>query len=154
MSQEVLVLSGPNLNLLGEREPAIYGTTTLDELVAIVRDVLEPHGLSVRALQSNAESVLIDAIQQARGSSAGIIFNPGAFTHSSWALRDALGAYEGVAVEVHLSNPASREPFRHRSTIASVVDGSIAGFGAQGYALAAQAVLARVVNSGTVYDLN
>lgn len=137
----VLVLSGPNLNLLGSRSPDIYGTQTLDDHVNTVREVLSD--FDVRHLQSNAESELVEAIHAARGRDAAIIFNPGALTHSSWSLRDALDTFDGVKIEVHLSNPAAREPFRHTSTIAAVVTGSIAGFGGQGYRLAAEAVRER-----------
>jgi 3-dehydroquinate dehydratase-2 len=141
MSRRVVVLSGPNLNLLGQRDPEIYGTATLAMHEATVRDILEPAGITVVHIQSNAESVLIEAIHDARGKVDAIIINPGALTHSSWALRDALDAFDGFAIEVHISNPAAREPFRHVSTVAGVVDGSIAGFGAFGYELAAYSVL-------------
>jgi 3-dehydroquinate dehydratase-2 len=135
------MLSGPNLNLLGERDPEIYGTATLSMHEATVRDILEPASIAVAHIQSNAESVLIEAIHDARGKVDAIIINPGALTHSSWALRDALEAFDGFVVEVHLSNPAAREPFRHLSTVAGVVNGSIAGFGGFGYELAAYSVL-------------
>lgn len=141
MSRRVLLLSGPNLNLLGERDPAVYGTATLAAHEATVRDILEPAGVTVEHLQSNSEATLVESIHSARGHADAIIFNPGALTHSSWSLRDALSCFEGVVIEVHLSNPAAREPFRHLSTVAGVVTGSIAGFGGFGYELAAYAVL-------------
>ena len=141
MSRRVVVLSGPNLNLLGQRDPEIYGTATLAMHEATVRDILEPAGITVVHIQSNAESVLIEAIHDARGKVDAIIINPGALTHSSWALRDALDAFDGFAIEVHISNPAAREPFRHVSTVAAVVDGSIACFGAFGSEFAAYSVL-------------
>jgi 3-dehydroquinate dehydratase-2 len=138
----ILVLSGPNLNLLGDREPHIYGTTTLDELVDDIRTVATAAGHDVEHLQSNHEGELVDAVQGARGRCAAIIINAGALTHYSYALADALSTYDGVAVELHLSNPSAREPWRHLSVIASVVTGTIAGFGRTGYRLAAEATVA------------
>ena len=141
MSRRVLVLSGPNLNLLGERNPEVYGYATLATHEATVRDILEPAGITVDHVQSNSEATLIETIHAARSTTSAIIFNPGALTHSSWALRDALECFDGTVVEVHLSNPAAREPFRHLSTVAGAVTGSIAGFGGFSYELAAYAVL-------------
>jgi 3-dehydroquinate dehydratase-2 len=137
----VLVLSGPNLNLLGDREPSIYGTTTLDEIVAGLQADAKRAGLAVDHVQSNHEGELVDAIQAARGRHAAMIVNAGAFTHYSWAIHDALAAYDGYVVEVHLSNPRTREPWRHTSVIAPVADASICGVGAFGYGLALQAVV-------------
>jgi len=141
MSKEILLLSGPNLDLLGTRSPEIYGTTTLDQHVARVRSTAAAHGCEVRHIQSNFEGDLIEAIHAARGASEAIILNAGALTHYSWALADALAIFEGPKIEIHLSNPAAREPFRHVSTLAGVVNGSIAGFGALSYDLALEAVL-------------
>ena len=141
MSIEILLLSGPNLDELGTRSPEIYGTMTLAQHVARFIDQAEGHGLQVRHLQSNFEGDLIEAVHSARGSSSAIVLNAGALTHSSWALADALATFDGVKIEVHLSNPAAREPFRHVSTLAAVVDGSIAGFGATSYDLALEAVV-------------
>ena len=138
----VLLLSGPNLNLLGEREPAVYGTATLDDHVATARGAAESRGWALDHLQSNAEHELVDAIQAARGRYDAIVINPGAFTHYSWAIHDALAAFEGVVVELHLSNPNSREPWRHTSVVAPVANGSIMGFGGAGYRLAIEAVAA------------
>ncbi|MEI6701037.1 MAG: type II 3-dehydroquinate dehydratase [Actinomycetota bacterium] len=138
---KVLLLSGPNLNLLGTREPSVYGTDTLETHVERVTARAALSGLALDHLQSNHEGVLIDAIHAARGEYAAIIINAGAFTHTSWALHDALTIFEGVKVEVHLSNPAAREPFRHTSVLAPVVDGSIAGFGRRSYDLAVDAVV-------------
>ena len=138
----ILVLSGPNLNLLGEREPAIYGTATLDDLVGDVRAVISAAGHDVEHLQSNHEGDLVDAVQGARGRCAAIIVNAGALTHYSYALADALATYDGVAVELHITNPAAREAWRHRSVLAPVVTGTIAGFGRTGYRLAAEATVA------------
>ena len=136
----VLLLHGPNLNLLGERDPAVYGTATLDELVAAAGAAAAEAGLELEHLQSNAEADLVEAIHGARGRCAGIIVNAGALTHYAWSLHDALATYEGVKVELHLSNPAPREPWRHVSVLAPAVDGSIAGFAADGYPLAVVAV--------------
>jgi 3-dehydroquinate dehydratase II len=140
MSGEILLLSGPNLDQLGTRSPEIYGTTTLDQHVARFSELAQAAGFSVRHLQSNFEGDLIEAIRDARATSVAIVLNAGALTHASWALADALATFEGIKVEVHLSNPAAREPFRHVSTLAGAVSGSIAGFGALSYELALEAV--------------
>src|SRR5215471_3463406 len=135
----VLVINGPNLNLLGTREPEIYGSTTLDdinrELIALGIEL----GVRIESFQSNSEGALIDRIQQARGKIDLIIINPAAYTHTSIALRDALVAIETPAIEVHLSNVNKRETFRHHSTIADVVEARLMGFGAEGYLLALRA---------------
>jgi 3-dehydroquinate dehydratase II len=136
----VLLLSGPNLNLLGQREPEIYGTATLDDHVASARAVAETHGLSLEHLQSNHEGDLIDAIHGARGRCAAIVINPGAFTHYAWGIHDALAAFEGPVVEVHLSNPQAREAWRHTSVVSPVAAATIAGLGGHGYVLAVEAV--------------
>ena len=140
MKKEILLVSGPNLDQLGTRNPEIYGTATLDEHVDGFTKGAEAIGFSVRHIQSNFEGDLIEAIHAARDHANAIVINAGALTHSSWALADALAMFAGTKIEVHLSNPASREPFRHVSTIAGVVSGSIAGFGATSYALALEAV--------------
>lgn len=144
----ILLLSGPNLNLLGEREPEVYGSTTLEQLVAIARAEAERHGHELEHLQSNHEGALIDAIHAARGRCAAIVFNPGAFTHYAYALTDALAAFDGVIVELHLSNPHARESWRHTSVVAPVATGTISGFGAAGYRLAIDAVAGRI--DGTI----
>jgi 3-dehydroquinate dehydratase-2 len=136
----VLLLSGPNLNLLGEREPEVYGTATLKDHVAAARAAGKRMGLEVEALQSNREGELLEAIHGARGRCAAIVINPGALTHYAWSLHDALAAFEGPVVELHLSNPNAREPWRHTSVIAPVATGSIVGFGGLGYELAMEAV--------------
>ena len=136
----VLLLSGPNLNLLGEREPETYGSATLADHVAVARGAAGPYGLKIEHLQSNHEGELIDAVHGARGRCVAIIVNPGAFTHYSWALHDALATFEGPIVELHLSNPEAREAWRHTSVVAPVATGTIAGFGADGYRLAVDAV--------------
>jgi 3-dehydroquinate dehydratase II len=136
MSKLVTLLNGPNLNLLGHRQPEIYGRETLDDVIAKTADLAEDLGLSIRALQSNHEGQLVDWIQEARGSSAGIIMNPGAYSHTSVALLDALTAFEGPVLEVHISNIHRREVFRHHSYVSQRADGVIAGFGTDGYLLA------------------
>jgi 3-dehydroquinate dehydratase-2 len=140
----ILLLSGPNLNLLGEREPEIYGTDTLEDCVGDARAAAEAAGHALEHLQSNHEGELIDAIQSARGRCAAIVMNPGAFTHSSYALADALAAFDGVKVELHLSNPSAREEWRRRSVVAPYVTGTIAGFGRTGYRLAVEAAAAKL----------
>lgn len=137
----VLLLHGPNLNLLGEREPEIYGSATLADHVATARGAAEAAGLVLEDLQSNHEGELVEAIHGARGRCAAIVVNPGALTHYGWSLHDALAAFDGVVVELHLSNPNAREPWRHTSVIAPVATGTIAGFGGHGYALAVEAVV-------------
>lgn len=141
MTARILLLSGPNLNLLGEREPTIYGTTTLDELVALAAEVAAAGGVALDHLQSNHEGVLVDAIHAARVDASAIVINAGAFTHYSWAIHDALAAFDGPVVELHLSNPGSREPWRHTSVISPVATAVISGLGADGYELAVDAVL-------------
>ena len=140
MSQTILLLSGPNLNLLGDREPEVYGTATLDDHAATAAGTAERHGLVIQHHQSNDEAALIDHIHQARGQCAAIIINPGAFTHYSWAIHDALAAFVGPVVELHLSNPNAREPWRHTSVVSPVATGTIVGFGGHGYEMAVEAV--------------
>jgi len=136
----VLLLSGPNLNLLGEREPAVYGTETLADHVHAATAAAHRHGLLLEHVQSQHEGDLINSVHAARDRVAALIVNAAALSHGSWSLHDALAAFDGVIVELHLSNPAAREPFRHTSVIAPVADGSIAGFGGLGYELAVEAV--------------
>ena len=135
----LLLLSGPNLDLLGDREPAVYGRETLDDHVSAARAAAEALGYDLEHLQSNHEGDLVEAIHGARGRAVAIVINAAALTHTSWSLHDALAAFDGVVVELHLSNPAAREPFRHTSTIAAVSDGCIAGFRGLGYPLAIEA---------------
>ena len=141
-SRLILLLSGPNLDLLGERQPEIYGTTTLHDLVQIATGTAAAHAYDVEHLQSNHEGDLIEAIHGARGRCAAVVINAAAFTHSSYALADALAAYDGVKVELHISNPQAREHWRHASLIAPYVTGHLAGFGAAGYRLAVEAAVA------------
>ena len=141
MTGYLLVLSGPNLSTLGTRNPDVYGTASLDELVASTTIAAGAHGLGVRHVQSNHEGELIDAIERREEGCVGVLANLGALTHTSVAMHDALETLECPVVEVHLSNPAAREPFRHVSLIAPVVDGSIAGFGPLSYELAVEAIV-------------
>jgi 3-dehydroquinate dehydratase-2 len=140
----ILLLSGPNLNLFGQREPAFYGTDTLDDMVDDARAVAEKAGHTLEHVQSNHEGDLVDAIHGARGRCAAVVINAGALTHYSYALADALATFEGLKVELHVSNPMAREDWRRESVIAPYVTGSIAGFGRAGYALALQAVVDRL----------
>ena len=136
----LLLLHGPNLNLLGEREPEVYGTATLEDYVERARTVAAAHGCDLEAFQTNHEGALVEAIHSARGRCAAIVINPGAFTHYAWSLHDALAVFEGPVIEVHLSNPNAREPWRHTSVVAPVASGSIMGLGMTGYELAIQAL--------------
>jgi 3-dehydroquinate dehydratase-2 len=141
MSGPILLLSGPNLNLLGSREPQVYGTDTLDAHVQRARQRAAECGYELEHVQSNHEGDLVDAIQRARGRCPAIVINPGAFTHYSWAIHDALAAFDGPVVELHLSNPNRREPWRHTSVVSPVATGLICGFGGHGYELAIEALV-------------
>lgn len=132
----ILILNGPNLNLLGLRQPEIYGSETLEDVAARLGALAQELRLDIGFLQSNHEGALVDRIQQARGDSAGIIINPGAYSHTSIAILDALNAFEGPVLEVHISNIHKREAFRHHSYVSLRADGVIAGFGTEGYLLA------------------
>jgi 3-dehydroquinate dehydratase-2 len=137
--KRILVLNGPNLNLLGSREPAVYGTTSLAQIEAELSELGSELGVEVSFVQSNHEGSLIDALHDAVSSCSAIVFNPGAFAHYSYALRDAVSAIGVPVVEVHLSNIASREDFRHESLITAVCAGQISGFGAGSYMLGLRA---------------
>lgn len=144
MTERVLLLvNGPNLNLLGTRQPEVYGATTLAEIEAAVSGLAGEFGLAVRAVQSNHEGALIDAIHAARGECAGIIINPGAYSHTSIAIRDALSSVDLPVVEVHLSNIHAREEFRHHSFVSAVADVVIAGAGPAGYEYAVRHLAAK-----------
>lgn len=140
MTTTVLLLSGPNLNLLGERQPLIYGSTTLDELVALASATAADRGLALEHIQSNHEGDLVDAVHEARRRCAALIVNGAALTHYGRSLHDALIAFDGIVVELHLSNPHAREEWRHTSVISPLATGIISGFGAVGYRLAVEAV--------------
>ncbi len=145
---QMLVLHGPNLNLLGEREPGIYGHTTLSEINASLEDAADRAGITVECLQSNQESALVDRIQAARSDGTRfILINPAAYTHTSVAIRDALAAVAIPFIEVHLSNPHAREAFRRQSYFSDLAHGVICGFGAQSYTLAFEAALAHLHTS-------
>ena len=136
----IALLHGSNLNLLGQREPHIYGTATLADYEAAATQAARRHGHAINAFQTNHEGALVDAIHEARLTAAAIIINPGAFTHYAWSLHDALAAFAGPIIEVHISNPNAREPWRHTSVVAPVATGSIVGLGMHGYELAVEAV--------------
>ncbi|WP_345470416.1 type II 3-dehydroquinate dehydratase [Glutamicibacter ectropisis] len=137
-SRTILLLNGPNLNLLGTREPQIYGHDTLADVEQLARDTATAHGFELRALQSNHEGVLIDAIHEARTNAVGIVMNPGAFTHTSVALADAASGVQLPLIEVHISNVHQREAFRHHSYISPVASSIIVGAGVNGYKLAVE----------------
>jgi 3-dehydroquinate dehydratase-2 len=145
---EVLFLNGPNLNLLGTRQPEVYGRTTLADIEAMCQDAAQSRGVTVAFYQSNHEGALLDAIHAARGTYDGIILNAGAYTHTSVALMDAISSVAIPTIELHLSNVHAREAFRHQSYIARVALGVICGFGAQGYVLALDAMLGHLERAG------
>ena len=144
-SQTIIrILNGPNLNLLGTREPEIYGSDTLDDVRAHCEVIAKDANVQIEFFQSNHEGQIVDWIQESIGHADGLIINPAAFTHTSVALHDALKMYDGIAVEVHISNPHAREEFRHHSFVSSVVDAVIAGMGVRGYEIAMHFVLAQL----------
>jgi 3-dehydroquinate dehydratase-2 len=143
----ILLISGPNLNLLGSREPEVYGTDTLEALVGDARAVAEAHGHTLEHVQSNHEGDIVDAVHGARGRCGAIVVNPGAFTHYSYAIADALATFDGPKIELHISNPSAREDWRRTSVVAPVVTGTVAGFGRHGYRLALEATVALLKES-------
>ncbi len=138
---KVLLIHGPNLNMLGKREPEVYGTLTLDEIDARMRQIAEENGVELRVFQSNSEGALIDSIQEAAHWANGIVINPGAHTHYSYAIRDALAAVQLPTIEVHLSNIYAREGFRNHSVISPVAVGCIAGLGIRSYTCGLEALI-------------
>ena len=135
MAKPIFILNGPNLNLLGLRQPEIYGSQTLDDVAEACSALADDLGVSIRFLQSNHEGQLVDWIQEARGAAAGIIINPAAYSHTSVAILDALNTFDGPVIEVHISNIHKREPFRQHSFVSARADGVIAGCGVEGYLL-------------------
>jgi len=144
--KSVLILHGPNLNLLGMREPEVYGDWTLEDINEELVSCGQDFGVRVRCFQSNSEGALIDALHDARSWAAGVVFNPGAYTHTSVALRDAISAIAIPVVEVHLSNVYAREEFRHKSLLAPVCLGKITGFGWRSYLLGLQALVEHITD--------
>ena len=144
----IQVVHGPNLNLLGQREPDVYGRLTLHEIDEKLRAHASEAGVELRSLQSNDEGAIVDAVHQAIGWADGLVLNPGAYSHYSYAIRDAIAATGLPAVEVHLSNIFAREPFRHRSVVAPVCVGQITGFGWQSYRLAVDALVGLLEEAG------
>lgn len=140
MSRTIFILNGPNLNLLGQREPEVYGHETLDDVARNCARVAAEKGFEVSLFQSNHEGEIIDRIHAARDAACGIVINPGAFTHTSVAILDALNAFEGPVIECHISNVHRREAFRHHSYVALRADGVLAGFGVEGYELAVRRI--------------
>ncbi|WP_336714364.1 type II 3-dehydroquinate dehydratase [Arthrobacter sp. USHLN218] len=143
-SRKLLILNGPNLNLLGTREPHIYGADTLADVEKLAADAAKARGLTVECFQSNHEGALIDAVHAARGTAAGIVINPGGYTHTSVALRDALSGVDLPVVEVHISNVHRREEFRHHSYISGIAEAVIAGAGISGYRFAIELLADRL----------
>jgi 3-dehydroquinate dehydratase-2 len=139
-SKTIYILNGPNLNLLGQRQPEIYGHDTLADVERICAKVAAAKGFEVKMFQSNHEGVVIDTIHEARQSACGIIINPGAFTHTSVAILDALNTFDGPVIECHISNIHKREAFRHQSYVSLRADGVLAGFGIEGYELATRRI--------------
>lgn len=137
----ILLLSGPNLQLFGERQPEIYGTETLQERVTRAVVTAARLGYDIEHFQSDSEAELIAAVHRARSTAVAIVVNAGALSHYGWSLHDALSSYEGVVVELHVSNPHAREPWRHASVLAPVCDGTVAGFGGLGYEIAVEAAV-------------
>jgi 3-dehydroquinate dehydratase-2 len=144
----ILVLHGPNLNLLGQREPEVYGNLTLDEIDSRLKEASEQLGLEVRTFQSNGEGALIDALHEAQEWASGVVFNPGGYTHTSVALRDAVASISLPVIEVHLSHVDSREDFRSRSLISPVCVGKISGFGWRSYLLALRELAWQIKGEG------
>ena len=147
MAIALYILNGPNLNLLGTREPEVYGNGTLADIEKLCRDAAKKHGFEIVFRQTNVEGELVDWLHEARTKAAGVVLNAGAYTHTSIAIHDALKATTMPVVEVHLSNPFARESFRHHSYISSVAQGVICGFGAQGYVFAIDALADVLANA-------
>ena len=149
MALRILVLNGPNLNLLGTREPEVYGRETLDDILSALDPVAKELDCELRHLQSNGEGALVDALHDARGWADGVLFNAGAYTHTSVALRDAISGIDLPVVETHLSNVHAREEFRHRSLLAPVCVGVVAGFGSDSYRIALEGLVGHLRRAGS-----
>ena len=147
MSKPILILNGPNLNLLGTREPEIYGSTTLADVEAMCTEKASARGHEISFKQSNSEAQLVDWIQEAINSAAGIIINPAAYTHTSVAILDALKMVDAPIIELHISNPHNREPFRHHSYVTQAASATMCGFGVKGYLYAVDAMADMLDNS-------
>ena len=141
MARQILVLNGPNLNLLGTREPEVYGSESLDDIMFDLAATATERGAEISTVQSNSEGALIDALHEARSTADGVIFNPGGYTHTSVAIRDAISAIELPVIETHLSNVHAREPFRHVSLLSAVCLGVVGGFGRNSYFVALDGLL-------------
>ena len=141
MTETIYILNGPNLNLLGKRQPEIYGYDTLEDIEGVCTELAADAGYAVRFLQSNHEGQIVDWVHEARSEASGIVINPAAYTHTSLAILDALNTFEGPVLEVHISNVHKRESFRHHSYVSLRADGVIAGFGTEGYALAVRRMI-------------
>lgn len=144
--KKILVIHGPNLNMLGKREPEVYGKTTLDEINSTLEALGNRLGLAVETFQSNHEGVIVDKIQQAAAVQRGLVINPAAYTHTSVAIRDAILILNIPVIEIHISNIYKREPFRHKSLLSDVVTAQITGFGVQGYTMALEALAGMIEN--------
>jgi 3-dehydroquinate dehydratase-2 len=144
--KKILVIHGPNLNMLGKREPELYGNATLDEINSTLEVLGNRLGLAVETFQSNHEGVIVDKIQQAAAVKRGLIINPAAYTHTSVAIRDAILILDIPVIEIHISNIYKREPFRHKSLLSDVVTAQISGFGVQGYTMALEALAGMIEN--------
>ena len=140
MSKRIYIINGPNLNLLGQRQTELYGSETLNHVTQNCEKIATSHGMTIQSLQSNSEGQLVDWVHEARQKADAIIINPGAYSHTSIALLDALHTFDGIVIEVHISNIYKREEFRHHSYISIRSDGVIAGLGTQGYGLAVEAI--------------
>lgn len=145
-SPKILIIHGPNLNMLGTREPELYGKTTLEEIDSTLKELGEELGLVIETFQSNHEGAIVDKIQESMGTQNGLMINPAAYTHTSIAIRDALLLLDIPVIEIHISNIYKREPFRHKSLISDVATAQVSGFGVKGYSMALKALAEMIQN--------